>query len=187
MVVFRPVCKLVKLFCKQRGIYGANLCYLNGMSIQIITMRVMEILYSKDHLRADFMLPDVDRLLANPLEVQVEFVFEHWFLVFGYLLMLQELRGKVEPIKLAHRQKWNKEMVIYDEFMGACHPFVMDSDLSVMTPVLCSRNASASVMGSSFHAIFKTIQEAKTLVRLKQQRVLHELPEIKVSGQPLSL
>ena len=144
-------------------------------------------MYSKDQLRADFSLPDIERLLSNPIEVQVEFAFEQWFMVFGYLLMLQELRGKVEPIKLVNRQKWSKEMVVYDEFMGASHPFVMDSDLSVMTPVACSRNASATVMGSSFHAIFKTIQEAKTLIKLKQQRVLHELPDFVASGQPLSL
>lgn len=43
--VFQTVSKLVKLFCKQKAIYGSNLCYLNGMSIQILTMRVLEIVY----------------------------------------------------------------------------------------------------------------------------------------------
>ena len=45
LIVFREVTKLVKYFCKSKGIYGANLCYLNGMSIQIMVICVMETIY----------------------------------------------------------------------------------------------------------------------------------------------
>lgn len=44
-MVFRNVVKLLKFFAKQKGIYGSNYCFFNGMTLQIMTLYVMELLY----------------------------------------------------------------------------------------------------------------------------------------------
>ena len=46
LIIFRQVTKMLKFFTKQRGIYGANICFLNGMTLQIMTLYVMELIYT---------------------------------------------------------------------------------------------------------------------------------------------
>jgi poly(A) polymerase Pap1 len=48
LYVFGQVCRLVKKFCRQRQIYGSNLCFLNGVTIQIMVLLAMEIIYEED-------------------------------------------------------------------------------------------------------------------------------------------
>ena len=43
--IFREVTKRLKKFFKAKCLYGTNLGFLNGMSIQVMTLFVMELLY----------------------------------------------------------------------------------------------------------------------------------------------
>lgn len=43
--VFSRVVQLLKQFARNKSIYGSNQCYLNGISLQIMTLFVMELLY----------------------------------------------------------------------------------------------------------------------------------------------
>ena len=45
MIVFRNVVKLLKFYSKSKSIYGTNYCFFNGMTLQIMTLYVMEMLY----------------------------------------------------------------------------------------------------------------------------------------------
>jgi hypothetical protein len=40
--IFKEVTKMLKYFTKQKSIYGANICFFNGMTLQVMTLYVME-------------------------------------------------------------------------------------------------------------------------------------------------
>lgn len=57
LYIFQQVVKFLKAFAKSKQIYGSNLCYLNGMTLQLMTVFVMEILYLESEClnRADII------------------------------------------------------------------------------------------------------------------------------------
>ena len=119
--VFQEVTKLVKMFCKRKGIYGHNLCYLNGMSIQVLVLRAMELIYLPQRRSAN--LADIDKIKSLPMHLQVEHVFEQWFNVHSVSLErcwtalepIQTLCTKQFAIKIEdHQSGFQDELFVWD-------------------------------------------------------------------------
>jgi hypothetical protein len=81
---------MLKFFTKQKSIYGANVCFFNGMTLQVMTLFVMETIRHK--------------LISGSLEQQVQIVFESWFEVYS---------TKRDPVVLGN------QMIPQDEFFGS--------------------------------------------------------------------
>ena len=86
--------RLVKLWARQKNIYGSNVCFLNGVTIQIMVLLVMEIIYDEsfniNRQALNLVTHDgkarrvmTSMLKLNSPSAQVEYVLEKFFEIYS--------------------------------------------------------------------------------------------------------
>lgn len=86
--------RLVKLWARQKNIYSTNLCFLNGVTIQIMVLLVMEIVYDEsfniNRQALNLITHDgkarkvlTSMLKLNSPTAQVEYVLEKFFEIYS--------------------------------------------------------------------------------------------------------
>jgi hypothetical protein len=170
-----------------KGIYGSNTCFLNGMTLQIMTLYVMELLYLPTSLTDTkslkenlflFHFPDFHQLhplKVLDLEYQIEYVFEAWFKIFEYTLNTyssgpySHLR-ETSSIPIIYLTSPQSMGLITDGCYGYLDSFDSDSQrLVVMTPMPKPINSAIYITGSNLKVIFHEIRGAHLLITAKNK------------------